>query len=84
MFVVPGPFVPYNEGETDVITFALEDYDKKSYNNIRVLGDIYMHYNEPNQGINLEGMMPTYEYSLNTILILSLDKIVSSIIVLST
>ena len=25
------PFVPYNEGETDVITFALEDYDKKSY-----------------------------------------------------
>lgn len=28
--------------ETDVITFALEDYDKKSYNNIRVLGDIYI------------------------------------------
>ena len=27
---------------TDVISFAFEDNDKKSYNNIRVLGDIYI------------------------------------------
>ncbi|HOO68526.1 MAG TPA: rRNA maturation RNase YbeY, partial [Bacilli bacterium] len=28
--------------ETDVITFRLEDYEKVSYNNINVLGDIYI------------------------------------------
>ena len=28
--------------ETDVISFALEDYDKVIYNDIRVLGDIYI------------------------------------------
>ncbi len=28
--------------ETDVITFALEDYDKTKYNDTRVLGDIYV------------------------------------------
>jgi probable rRNA maturation factor len=27
---------------TDVISFALEDYDKTTFNNIRVLGDIYI------------------------------------------
>lgn len=28
--------------ETDVITFALEDFDKQKYNDTRILGDIYI------------------------------------------
>ena len=48
------------------VTFAIFNFSKVSVNSKLVLGDIYMHYNEPNQGINLEGMMPTDEYSLNT------------------
>ena len=48
------------------VTFAIFNFSKVSTNSKLVLGDIYMHYNEPNQGINLEGMMPTEEYSLNT------------------
>ena len=48
------------------VTFAIFNFSKVSVNSKLVLGDIYMHYNEPNQGINLEGMMPTNEYSLNT------------------
>ncbi len=27
---------------TDVISFALEDYDKSTYDNVRVLGDVYI------------------------------------------
>ena len=48
------------------VTFAIFNFSKVSVNSKLVLGDIYMHYNEPNQGINLEGMMPIDEYSLNT------------------
>ena len=48
------------------VTFAIFNFSKVSTNSQLVLGDIYMHYNEPSQGINLEGMMPTEEYSLNT------------------
>ena len=48
------------------VTFAIFNFSKVSVNSKLVLGDIYMHYNEQNQGINLEGMMPTDEYSLNT------------------
>ena len=47
------------------VTFAIFNFSKVSVNSKLVLGNIYMHYNEPNQGINLEGMMPTEEYSLN-------------------
>ena len=47
------------------VTFAIFNFSKVSVNSKLVLGDIYMHYNEPNQGINLEGMMPIDEYSLN-------------------
>ena len=48
------------------VTFAIFNFSKVSVNSKLVLGDIYMHYNESNQVINLEGMMPTEKYSLNT------------------
>ena len=48
------------------VTFAIFNFSKVSVNSKLVLGDIYMHYNEPNQGINLEGMMPIDEYLQKT------------------
>ena len=45
------------------VTFAIFNFSKVSVNSKLVLGDIYMHYNEPNQGINLENIMPSSTYN---------------------
>jgi len=38
--------------ETDVITFAHEDYEKDTFNNIRILGDIYISIDKAKEQAN--------------------------------
>ena len=44
-------------------TYALYSFSKTSNNSNLVVGNIYMHYDETNGGINLSGMVPSKTYN---------------------
>jgi len=62
------------------ITYSIFSLSKVSKNSSLVVGDIYMHYNETTNSINITDMMPMGTYKVNT----SADKVAECVEYLKT
>ena len=62
------------------ITYSIFSLSKVSKNSSLVVGDIYMHYNETTNAINITDMMPTSTIKVNT----SADKVTKCVEYLKT
>ena len=62
------------------VTYSIFSLSKVSKNSSLVVGDIYMHYNETTNSINITDMMPMSTYKVNT----SADKVAKCVEYLKT
>ena len=62
------------------VTYSIFSLSKVSTNSSLVVGDIYMHYNETTNSINITDMMPMGTYKVNT----SADKVAECVEYLKT